>query len=153
MEYAAVDPATPSPLSVDTPGDKRSLPVENRFEVALERDQFESGEEGRIYETLSEAGEEMELGATPNEEVVPGNFCTGTTHELLQDLSGDDWADTAAPSLGSPRKNLQLPLASEPSNRGMVLLSDEAREKNTFGGNKWMFLNTLGQKVWLDFLS
>ena len=95
----------------------------------------------------------MELGATPNEEVGPVNFCPGTTRELVQDLSGDDWADTAAPSLGSLRKNLQLPLASEPSIMGMVLLSDEAREKNTFRGNKWIFLNTLDQKGWLDFLS
>ena len=36
---------------------------------------------------------------------------------------------------------------------GMVLLSDEARRTNTFGGNKWMFLDTLDQKVWQDFLS
>ena len=30
----------------------------------------------------------MELGATPNEEVVPENFSPGTTRELLHDLSG-----------------------------------------------------------------
>ena len=90
-------------------------------------------------ETLSEAGEEKELGATPNEEVVPGNFSPTTTRELLQDLSGDDWTDTATPPLESPRKKLELPMVSEPPNTGRVLLSDEARETNTFVGNKWMF--------------
>ena len=30
-EYKKLDPTTPSPLSVDTPGDKRSGPVEDRF--------------------------------------------------------------------------------------------------------------------------
>ena len=51
-EYTVVDPATPSPLSVDTPGDERRLPVENRFEVALESYQLESGEEERMDETM-----------------------------------------------------------------------------------------------------
>ena len=37
-EHKATDPVTPSPLSVGTPGDKRSLPVENKFKDALERD-------------------------------------------------------------------------------------------------------------------
>ena len=77
--------------------------------------------------TLSEAGKEMELGTMPDEGAVTGNFSPGTTRELLQDLSGDDWADTATPPLGTPRKNLELPLASEPSNMRMVLLSDEMR--------------------------
>ena len=60
---------------------------------------------------------------------MTGNFNPGTTCELLQDLSGDDWADTATPPLGSLCKNLELPLTSEPSNMGMVLLTDEVREK------------------------
>ena len=47
-EYKAMDPATPSPLSVDNPGDKRSLPVESRFKYALESDQPESGEGERM---------------------------------------------------------------------------------------------------------
>ena len=110
-----MDPETPSPLSVDTLEDKRSLPVESRFENAQEREQLEAGEGERMNETLSEAGEEMELEATPNEEVEPGYFCPGTTRELLQNLSGDDWADTATPPLGSPRKNLELQPESEPS--------------------------------------
>ena len=76
---------------------------------------------------------------------MAGNFSPGTTRELLQDLSGDDWADTATPPLGSPRKNLELPLPSEPSIMGMVLLSDEMRKKNTFEGNKSMFLNNLDE--------
>ena len=37
MEYKKLDPATPSPLSVGTLGDKRSGPLENRFRDALER--------------------------------------------------------------------------------------------------------------------
>ena len=98
----------------------------------------------KLTETLNEAEEEMEIGATPKEEIMPGNFSPGTTRELLQDLSGEDRADTAKPLLGSPRKNLDLQLGNEPSNMGIVLLSDEAREKITFEGNKWMFLDTLG---------
>ena len=35
-EYKKLDPSRPSPLSVGTPGDKRSHPVENRFRDALE---------------------------------------------------------------------------------------------------------------------
>ena len=131
---------TPAPLTVGMPGDKRSLPVENRFKDALERDQDESGEGESMDETLSEAGEEIELGNTPEEVAVTGNFSPGTTRELLQDLSGDDWADTATPPMGSPRENLELPLPSEPSNMGMVLLSEEMRKKNTFEGNKSLFL-------------
>ena len=105
-----MDPATPSPLSVDTPGDKRSFPVEGRFEDALKRDSPEAGEGEEMDETLTEAEEEMEIIATPNEEVVPGNFSPVTTRELLQDLIGDHWTDTATPSLGSLRKNLELQL-------------------------------------------
>ena len=148
-EYKAVDPAKPSPLSVGTPGDKRSLPVENRFKDALEWDQDESGEGENMNETLSEAGEEMELRPTPDEGAVAGNFSPDTARELLQDLSGDDWADTTTPPLGSSLMNL----ASEPSNMGMVLLSDEMRKKNTFEGNESMFLNTLDKNGWHDFLS
>ena len=58
----------------------------------------------------------------------------------------------ATPPLGSPRKNLELPLTSEPSNMGMVLLTDEAREENTFQGNKDMFLSTLDEEEWRSFL-
>ena len=42
---------------------------------------------------------------------------------------------------------------SETSNRGMLLLSAEESKKNTFEGNKWMFLDTLDEKAWQDFLS
>ena len=77
-----------------------------------------------------------------------------TAQELLRDLSGDDWADSATPPLtSSPRKNLELPLTSETSNVGMILLSAEERQKNTFEGNKDMFLGTLDGKAWRDFLS
>ena len=117
-----------------------------------ERDKDESGEGESMKETLSEAGE-MELGITPDEGAVARNLSPGTTRELPQDLSGDDWADTATAPLGSPRSNLGLPLASEPSNMGMVLLSDEMRKKNTFEGKKCMFLNTVDENGWQDFLS
>ena len=95
----------------------------------------------------------MELGDTPDEGAVAGNFSPGTTRELLQDLNGDDWADTATPPLGSPLKNLELPLPSEPSNMGMVLLSDEMSKKNGFEGNKSLFLNTLDKNGWQKILS
>ena len=77
-KYKRADPTTPSPLSVGTAGDRRNLPVENRFTAALERDQPESGEGDSMDETLSEAGEEMEVGKTRRE------FSGGTTRELLQ---------------------------------------------------------------------
>ena len=54
-------------------------------------------------ETLSETGEEMELGTMPDEGAVTGNFSPRTTRELLQDLNGDDWADMATLPLASPR--------------------------------------------------
>ena len=56
-------------------------------------------------------------------------------------------------TFGIPRQNQELPQASEPSNMGMVILSDGARGTNTFGRNKWTFLDTLDQKGWQDFLS
>ena len=149
-EYKKPDPATPSPLSVGTPGDKRSGPVEDRFRRILERRRVESGEES-MDETLGEAGEDMEVGNTPEPKPSEEEF---TTQELLKDLSGENWADTPTPSLtSSPRKNLELPLMSETSNMGMILLSAEEREKNTFEGNKTMFLGTLDEDAWREFLS
>ena len=100
-------------------------------------------------ETLSEAGEEMEVGNTPDQDPAERDF---TTHELLQDLSGDDWANKATPPLRSPRKDLEMPLANEASNMGMILLSAEESKMNAFEGNKWMFLNKLDEKAWHDFL-
>ena len=148
-EYKKLDPMTPSPLSVETPGDKRSGPVEDRFKRILERRKTESEEES-MDETLSEAGEDMEVGNTPEQE-TPGEELT--TQELLKDLSEENWADTATPPLTpSPRKDLELPLTSETSNMGMILLSSEAREKNTFEGNKDMFLGTLDADAWQTFL-
>ena len=147
-EYKRLDPATPSPLSVDTPGDKRSGPVEDRFKRILERRRAESEEES-MDETLSEAGEDMEVGNTPEPKPSGEEL---TTQELLKDLSEENWADTATPPLTpSPRKNLELPLASENSNIGMILLSSEEREKNTYEGNKDMFLGTLEDDAWQKF--
>ena len=148
-EYKKPDPTTPSPLSVGTPGDKRSGPVEDRFRRILERRRVESGEES-MDETLREAGEEIEVGSTPEPKPAEGEF---TNQELLKDLSGEYWADTATPPLtSSAPKNLVLPLTSETSNMGMILLSAEEREKNTFEGNKTMFLETLDENAWREFL-
>ena len=152
-EYKSADPTTPSPLSVGTPVDRRNIPVENRFTDALERDQPESGDGESMDETLSEAGEEMEVGNTPDGGATNRDFSPGTTRELLQDLSGYDWANTTTPTLGSTRKNLELPLTSEPSNMGIVLLTDEVREKNAFEGNKEIFLSTLDEEARQSFLS
>ena len=150
-EYKKLDPATPSPLSVGTPRDKRSGSVENRFRDALEKERAESEEGERMDETLSEAGEEMEVGNTPEQNPAERDF---NTQELLQDLSGDDWANTATPPLASsPRKDLELHLTSETSNMGMKLLSAEESKRNAFEGNKWMFLDTLDEKTWREFLS
>ena len=93
----------------------------------------------------------MEVGNTPEPKPAEEDF---TAHELLQYLSGDDWADTATPPLtSSPRKNLELPLTSKTSNMGMIPLSTEESKKNTFEGNKSMFLGTLDEKAWREFLS
>ena len=94
----------------------------------------------------------MGMGNTPDGGATNREFSPGVTRELLQELSGDNWANKATPPLGSPRKNLELPLTSEPSNMGMVLLTDEAREENTFQGNKDMFLSTLDEEAWRSFL-
>ena len=149
-EYKKPGPTTPSPLSVGTPVDKRSGPVEDRFRRILERRRVESGEES-MDETLSEAEEDMEVGNTPEPKPSEEEFAT---QELLKDLSGENWADTPTPPLtSSPRKNLELPLMGETSNMGMILLSAEEREKNTFEGNKGMFLGTLDEDAWREFLS
>ena len=104
-------------------------------------------------ETLSEAREEMEVGNTPHGGANNREFIPGTTRELLHELSWDDWANTATPPLGSPRKNLELPLTSETFNMGMVLLTDEAREENTFQGNKEIFSSTLDEEAWRSFMN
>ena len=144
-----LDPSTSSPLSVGTLGDKISHPVENRFRDAPEKEHAGSGEDESMDETLSEAGEEMEVGNTPDQDQAERDF---TMHELLQDLSGVDWTNTATPTLGFPRKYLELPLASEASNMGMIPLSAEESKKNAFKGNRWMFMNTLDEMAWQDFL-
>ena len=133
-----------------TPGDKRGGPVETRFREVLERRRAESEGES-MDETLSETVEEIEVGKTPEQKPAEKDL---TTQELLQDLNGDDWANTATPPLtSSPRKNLELPLSGQTSNVGMILLSAKESKKNTFKGNKWMFLSTLDEKTWLEFLS
>ena len=102
-------------------------------------------------ETLSETGEELEVGNTPEPKPAEEDF---TAQELLQDLSGDDWVDPDTPPLtSSPRKILELPLTSENSNMGLILLSTEESNNNTFEGNKSMFLGTLDEKAWREFLN
>ena len=92
----------------------------------------------------------MEVGNTPEPKQAEEDF---SAQELLKDLSGEDWADTATPPLNSsPRKNLELPLTSETSKMGMILMSAKESEKNTFEGNKTMFLGTLDEKAWREFL-
>ena len=92
-----------------TPGDKTSGPEESRFRDVLERRRSESEGEG-MDATLSEAGEEVEVRNKPEPKRAEKDF---TLQELLQDLSGDDWANTATPPLtSSPRKNMELPLTS-----------------------------------------
>ena len=103
-----------------------------------------------MNKTLSEAGEDMEVGNTPDQGAAERDFIT---QGLLQDLSGYDWANTSIPPLGYPRKNLELPLTSETSNIAMLLLSAEESKKNSFEGNKLMFLDTLDENLWQDFLS
>ena len=86
------------------------------------------------------------MGNTPEQNPAERDF---TTQELLQDLSGDDWANTSTPPLGSPRKDLELPLLY----MGMKILSTEESTRNAFEGNKKMFLNTLVEKAWRELLS
>ena len=102
------EPVTPSPLSIDTPADKKNLPVKNRFENALNQERTEVAEGKRVEEVLSEPEEDMDIGATPAKEIVPGNYSPGTTWEMIQDLSGEERANTATPPLGSPRKKLRF---------------------------------------------
>ena len=149
-EHKGTNPTTPSPLLVDTPGDKRSGTVEDRFRRILERREAESGDES-MDETLSEAGEDMEVGNTPEQKPAEEEF---TAQELWKDLSEENWADTPTPPLtSSPRKDPELSLTSENPNMGMIFLSAERREKNTFEGNRDAFLGTLGKDAWQEFLS
>ena len=71
-------------------GDKRGGPVEDRFRRILERRRVESGEES-MDETLSEAGEDMEMGNTPEPKPSEEEF---TTQELLKDLSREKIGQT-----------------------------------------------------------
>ena len=149
-EHKGTNPTTPSPLSVDTPGEKRSGTVEDRFKRILERREAESGDES-MDETLSEAGEDMEVGNTPEQKPAEEEF---TAQELLKDLSEENWADTPTPPLtSSPRKYPEMSLTSENPNMGMIFLSAERREKNTFEGNRDAFLGTLNEDAWEEFLS
>ena len=101
-------------------------------------------------ETLSKTGEEIQVGNTPEQKSAEKDF---TTQEVLQDLSGDDWANTATPPLTSSPKKPGTTLERRNLQLGMILLSAKESKKNTFECNKWMFLSTLDEKTWLEFLS
>ena len=45
----------------------------------------------RMDETLSEPEEDIDIRFNPAEEIVPGNYSPGTTYELVQELSGEEW--------------------------------------------------------------
>ena len=83
----------------------------------------------RVEEVLSEPEEDMDIGATPAKEIVPGNYSPGTTWEMIQDLSGEERANTATPPLGSPRKNLDLQPGSKPVDMGIVFSSNNSNKK------------------------
>ena len=85
-EYRKPNPVTPSPVSIDTSGDKRNIPVEKRFEDALRREHgTKVNKKERMEEALSEPRENMDTGATPAEEIVTGSYSPTTTQDLLQD--------------------------------------------------------------------
>ena len=153
-EYKKQDPATPSSLSVGTPGNKRNGPVENRFRETLEKRRAESEAES-MDETFVETGEEMEVGNTPEPKPAEEDF---TAQQLLQDLSGNDWTDTVTPPLtSSPRKGLELPKNDkrifQHGDDTLEYRREQESKKNTLEGNKSMFLETLGEKAWWEFLS
>ena len=131
---------------------QKKSPSGEQVRRCLESVRFEVTEEEKLEEALSEPEEEMDTESTPAEEIVSVNCSLGTTRELPQDLSGEEWADTTTPPLGSPRKNLELQLGSQPVDMGLVFLSSESKEKNTFEGNKTMFMSTLDQEGWQKFL-
>ena len=114
---------------------------------------FGSDRGEKMEEALNVPAENMDTGTTPAEEVAVETYSPGTTRELLQDLSGEEWADTATPPLGSPRKNLELQLGSQPADMGMVFFRSESKEKNTFEGHKRMFMSALDTEGWQNFLA
>ena len=149
-EHEGTSSTTPSPRPVDAPGDKKSGTVADRFKRVFERREAESGDES-MDETLSEAGEDMEVGNTPEQKPTEVEF---TAQELLKNLSEENWADTPTPPLNSsPRKHPEMSLTSENPYMGMIFLSAERREKNTFEGNRDAFLGTLDGDAWQKFLS
>ena len=90
-EHKGTNPTTPSPLSMDIPGDKKSGTVEDRFKRIFERREAESGDES-MDETLSEAGEDM-VGkptiGTPSSEEVDVIHEKMMELELLLEASGE----------------------------------------------------------------
>ena len=86
-EYKKADPTTPSILSVGLPGDKEKPPCIKQVQGGARKRASRIRGGRSMDETLSEAGEEMEVENTPDQGAVERDF---TTQELLQDLSGDD---------------------------------------------------------------
>ena len=110
-------------------------------------------EKGKKEKVLSEPEEDMNTRAIPAEEMIAGSYSPGTTRVFLQELSGEEWPDTATPTLGSSRKILELQIGSQPVDMGTVFMSSDSNEKNTFEGIQTKFLSTLDPEVWQKFLT
>ena len=78
-EYKKLDPATPSPLSVGSPGDKRTHPVENIFRDALEKELLSLEDEN-----TSDFERQNTIGKTMNS--APAMEENDVTHEKMMDL-------------------------------------------------------------------
>ena len=110
-EYKKQDPATPSPLSVGTPGDKRSGPVETRFRDVLERRRAESERESMDV-TLSEAKEEMEVGNTPEQK---DDFRPQKASSNKGSTNGQTWeVDVGKEWISSEHQAIGKQVASDP---------------------------------------
>ena len=64
-EHKKPNPATPSPLSVGTPGDKGSGPVENRFRDILEKRPADSVKQERNWKWVIRQSRNQLRGISP----------------------------------------------------------------------------------------
>ena len=109
-KYKRPHPVTPSPLSNDTPRDKRNLPMEKKFKDALKRECSELTEGEKTKQALSEPEDSMDMRTKSAEEAAVRRQSPDTTKDLLQDLSEKEWANMATAPVRSSRKNLELQL-------------------------------------------
>ena len=82
--------------------------MEYRFDDTLKRDHQEAVEGEKMEEALSEVEEAMDTRVTPAGTTTAKAYRPGTTPELVQVLSDDEWAKTTTSLWGSPRKSLKL---------------------------------------------